>query len=113
MTRGLFAGALDQRVTIQLGLATRDGDGGAGDLAWQDVATVWAAVEDVAGTEGAAQGALTSATRRRVRLRWLAWLTNRHRLVWRGRVLAIEAVRDPEQRRRELLVDCVEHAGGV
>lgn len=96
-----------ERVTLQSPMRSADGAGGA-DVSWTDAATVWAKVEEGAGSERltgerlAARAALTLTIRHR------AGLTTEMRALWNARVLNIRAVRDRDGRKRFLTLECEE-----
>ncbi len=85
-----FAGTLGERVTIEARGPERDATGGALG-AWSAIATVWAGVtpDGIDPAEGRARPRWRVAMRERA-------VSVEERLVWRGRVLAIDGVaRDP------------------
>jgi len=65
----LFAGAMDQRLVLQEPNATADAYGQRVP-AWRDIATVWATVEDLRGTEGVIAGIDGMITDHRIAIRW-------------------------------------------
>lgn len=103
------AGDLRHRVTIQAKQATRDAYG-AEVVTWGDVATVWAAVEPLAGREflQAQQVQEAVTTRIRVRYRGDVAYTPEMRASWDGHLYNILSVIEVEGRRRELHLMCEE-----
>jgi len=107
------AGTLDERITWEAFIATQDEYGEPHEV-WADVpsnATVWASVQSRAQGEryisGAAQEqALVSHT---VRIRYRTDLAVQMRGKWRNnRYLYIENVVDPDGRKSELVLMCIE-----
>lgn len=93
----LAAGDLRHRVSLQSNTATTQADDGQPAETWETYATVWAAVEPLAGRELTEAQKLKAEVTHRVRLRWLpsATVSALHRvLLADGRRLEIEAVRD-------------------
>lgn len=104
------AGDLRHRVTIQEDQgATQDGFGQEVED-WQDVATVWAAVEPLSGREflEAQQTQAEVSTRIRIRYRSDVTFTPEMRATWGGHTYDIVSVIEVEARRRELHLMCRE-----
>ncbi len=103
------AGRLRERVTIERPVRVSDGTGGE-SVSWAALGTVWAEVASLAGSE------VTQAERDEARGRYTVTMRHRDdviadmRLVWRGKVLNIRGLRDPDGRRRWLAVSA---EGGV
>jgi SPP1 family predicted phage head-tail adaptor len=112
------SGEMQQRITIQ----RPDGPGATVSPSrqvipdWVDYATVWAKVEPIAGREvwygHQVQADITHGVLIRYDIGALSsgalW-----RIIHRGRVLNIKAVRDLDEREWFLAVLCVEQVGGV
>jgi len=95
-------GALRHEMALQAPVLTPDGSGGH-DLAWAEVATVWALIEP-AGQEsrfGAGQTRETNAHRITIRRR--EGMASGMRLVRQGRVFDILTVHDPDETGRYLV----------
>lgn len=101
------AGKLRHRVTIQELVRADDGYGGITET-WQDVATVWAAVEPLRGSERYRAQQVQSELAYKVTMRYRAGIKPQMRLVYGGRVLEIEAVIDVEELHRWLELLCSE-----
>ena len=90
------AGNLDQRVTLQRRTRTPDGMGGFTE-AWTDLATVWAQVLPLRGSEKWEAMRVSPDDRMKIRIRWRGdangqpYYTSADRLVWRGRTYNIES----------------------
>ncbi len=101
-------GNLRELVTIQEELLDLDRYG-TQRPAWQSVASdVPAQVEDLGGTETHRAGQVQSGRTFRVTMRHLAWPTAKCRMVWDGRILEIDSVRDTDGRKRWLECLCRE-----
>jgi len=79
---------------------------------WAKVAEVWAAVEPLQGDEKLAAAYIQAETTHKVTIRYLAGITPANRLLFDGRTLEIESVRNLEERSRELVLMCKEKVGG-
>jgi len=101
------AGKLRHRVTIQQLVATDDGYGGITET-WQDVATVWAAVEPLRGTERYRAQQVQAELSHKVTIRYRPGIKPDMRLKYGDRILEIEAVIDVEERHRWLELLCSE-----
>lgn len=101
-------GRLRHRVTLQRFVAVDDGGGGTVED-WQDVATVWAAVEPIRGRERLEAMQLEQAVDHRVVIRYRPGLDGRNmRVLYRGRALHVAAVINVEERNRWLELLCEE-----
>jgi len=98
------AGQLRHRVTLQQRAAGSPQQHASGepDDAWSDVATVWAAVEPLAGRELFAAQAHHSEVTGRIRLRYREGITAAMRFTFEGRIYNIVAPIDSSERHREL-----------
>lgn len=104
-------GDLRHRVALQNRTMTPNGTDDYTN-AYATIASVWAAVEAVGGTRliGTAQD--QGGTTHTVTIRWrsdrTAW---RYVLLADGRRLHVETMRDPDETRRMLVLDCAEETG--
>ena len=103
------AGALDQTIVIQRSTASIS-DAGTPTLWWTDMATVRAALMQNATTETVGSKGATDETEVIFRTRYLAGVTNAHRISHGGRLLNIKEVR-PIGRKRALEIRCAELKG--
>lgn len=103
------AGVLRHRVTIQEWSDDGPDSWGQPEKEWSAVATVYGEVRDIRGREfwesGQSQGGLVTS---RVRIRYRSDVDRNMRVVHGTRALMIEAVIDPDGRRRELHLMCRE-----
>jgi SPP1 family predicted phage head-tail adaptor len=96
------AGRLRHQVTIQRKTSTTDTYGGPIDV-WEDVATVWAAVEPMQGRELVNAQATNSETTTKITTRYTA-VTTADRIIFEGKFYNLQSVIDPELRHRELVI---------
>lgn len=95
------AGDLRHRVTIQQAAETQSGSGAIGQT-WSDVAAVWASIEALQGREVFAAQQINAQVSSRITIRYRAGIIPKMRMVFGARTFNIEAVIDPDGRRREL-----------
>ena len=103
-------GKLRDRVQIQTRTAKTDAAGNA-DNTWVDVAKAWAQVSPMSGDEAQRAGHTEATVMHQVRMRFRSDLPTRKakdRIVFDGRVLNIVAVRNLDEGRDELVLNCVE-----
>jgi SPP1 family predicted phage head-tail adaptor len=101
------AGRFRHRVTIKDRVVTRD-TYGEEDVTWADVATVWADVQPIRGREYLEMDQAQADLTHRVWLRWRTGVEPTMRLYLGSRVLQIESVIRPEERRIGLELICRE-----
>lgn len=95
-------GQLRERVRLEAPAIGDDGAGG-GELAWNPVATIWARVEAVAGTEPVEAQAREAHVTWRITIRRHDGIVAGWRLVWRGQALDILGVL-PDERHAYLTI---------
>lgn len=103
----LAAGSLRHRVTLQSAADTPDGAGGFATV-WSNVATLWAAIEPLAGRERLAAQQLESPLTHRVTLRHRDGVTTAMRVKFGVRVFNIRSVVNRAERDRALELLCEE-----
>lgn len=96
-------GDLKERVTIQSSVESRNALGET-TLSWSDHSTRWASVEGVSAREFLMNGRQDINITHRVRMRYVAGLTQNMRLVWRGRVLEITSLLEHASRSEHELI---------
>lgn len=106
------AGKLRHRVTVERPQEAA-GAYGEAQVSWEPMATVWASVEPVSGREFFAAAQVQTDITHRVRMRYLAGVTPKHRIRFGERLLDVRLVRNIEERNAELELLCVEHGVGV
>lgn len=100
------AGQLNERIVVQQAAETRNALGEMVPV-WSTFATVWAKVEGVTAREYLAAGQMEVTISHRVTLRWLSGLTQKMRILWRGRTLEIISLLEHDRRSRHELI-CTE-----
>ena len=83
------AGELRERITVLAYRETKNAMGEMVPVYDQTFATVWASVQGVTAREFLLAGQQQTEISHRVRMRFLTGLTQRMRIVWRGRTLEI------------------------
>ena len=102
------AGQLNQRITIQQDIGTI-GNVGQKVPNWTTLATVWARVRALSGTERFAAQQVLAELSYELTIRHRTDLNETHRvLLSNGTPLDIQAILDPDGRKRELLILCTE-----
>lgn len=100
------AGRLDRRVTIQARTAAQNSAHGETTYTWADVATVWAAVQDLRGREYFAAQQEQAEVSTRFTMRWRTGVTVLNRLVYDGKTYNIRQVAELGRRAGlEILAD--------
>jgi SPP1 family predicted phage head-tail adaptor len=94
-------GLMNRRVQIQ-NLAPREDAYGGDRPAWSTVAERWASIEPLKVAELLAAGQTEAVATHKVRLWFCEELTQRSRLVYRGRVFEVVELRDIRENHREL-----------
>jgi phage head-tail adaptor, putative, SPP1 family len=101
------AGELRHRVTVQQELFTKDTVTGENVSGWQDVCTVWAAVEPVRGREYFRTFETHSRQTTRIRIRYRSGITSDMRVKFGDDIAYIHSVINFENKNQELLLVCV------
>jgi len=102
------AGELRHRVTIQQNNNPTRGSSGEEIPNWQDVATVWAAVEPLRGREFFESQQVNAEVTTRIRIRYRSGIAPTMRAVYGNRIFDIQAVINVDERNRELHLMCRE-----
>ena len=101
------AGLLRDRVTIQIRSSVDDA-AGEPTLSWSDFAVgIHANVSDMTGKEFFAAQEITNAVNTTIVIRYREGITAAMRAVSRGVIYNIQAVIEPENKRREMHLMCV------
>ena len=90
-------GALNRRLVLEASAETADGSGGV-TRSHTAVATLWASVEPVSARSGVAADALGATITHRIRIRFSADITLRHRFRDGAMVFRIAAIRARDKR---------------
>ncbi|MBO8158832.1 phage head closure protein [Thermosyntropha sp.] len=101
-------GDLRHRITIQEFVEQVDEYGTPIGAGWQDVCTVWAAVEPIQGREYILLQNTQSEVTIRIRIRFQPGIKPAMRVKYGNRIFDIQSVIDPEERHIELQLMCKE-----
>lgn len=104
-------GKMRHRITFQHFVGESDAFGDpllADDSQWEDVATVWAAIDPLSGREFYAAEQSQSEVSHKVRCRYRAGITTAMRIKYGERIFSILSVIDWEERHESLLIMCKE-----
>lgn len=74
------------------------------DTKWTTLATRWACVEGLQGREWFEARQEVAEVTHRIRMRYLASVTPRMRIVWGSKTLQIKSATDPDGRKRQLVI---------
>lgn len=107
------AGTLNRQVTIQRKTGGVDPIGQPLPEGWEDVATVWANIRYLSGTESIKADAETSVARASIRIRYRTGLNAGMRVLHGGTVYEIKAVLPDEARREHVDLVCEVVNGGA
>lgn len=94
------SGAMKKRVTIQRRSEVVD-EYGSQQIAWTDIATVWAALIPNGGREAPQSGMVRAVGDFTIMMRYFKGLTPRDRLVYNGRILDIININDLNEMHRD------------
>jgi len=100
-------GRMTARLTLEQPQDISDGQGGT-VRSWQAVASLWALIEPQSVTRDERGGAEVATVNHSVTIRFRSDIRRGDRLVKGGRTLFVRALRDPDESRRFLLLDCEE-----
>jgi SPP1 family predicted phage head-tail adaptor len=101
------AGSLRHRITIQSVTETKDTFGGVTE-AWGTHAAVWASIEPLSGRELLQAQQVQADITHRVRMRYVAGVTTKMRVLYGSREFGIQVAINPEERNREIVLMCKE-----
>lgn len=105
----MSAGALRHRVTVEVPVATPDGEGGE-TIVWTPLATIWAEIRPRAAREAVNAHQTEVRTTHIVRVRYRPDILPTMRVVSGTRIFAIHGVLDDGERRTWLHLFCEEGA---
>lgn len=104
------AGKLRHRVEVQEDRPTTN-DFNEPEAGWRTVARRWAEVTQISGDDKLVRDQWRQTATHRVRIRFMAGLTVRHRLKHDGRYLHVLAIDNLDERDREMIITCEERLG--
>lgn len=93
----VYAGKLNERVTIQVPRETRN-TLGESYVTWADLATVWARVEGMSSREVLQAMQANAIVSHKIHIRFRDGVTHEARVVWRGRTMEIASVVERQNR---------------
>lgn len=103
------AGKLRHWIVLQKPEKVQDTKTGAVRNIWVDVAELWADVVAVSAREFIAAQAVQSSVTTRITIRYRSDVTNKHRILFDGRIFNIEGVlSDPKSGREYITLPCSE-----
>lgn len=97
------AGKLNRRVMLQKPVKTQSPVTGEVTSGWADVIELWASVVDLSARDFVAARAAQSEVTTRITIRWRDDVTDKHRIVHRGRIYNIHGVLEDDKSGREYL----------
>ncbi len=101
------AGKLRHRVTIQQKSVTRN-TFGEEVVTWQDVATVWAAIEPLRGREFFESQQINAEVTTQITIRYRDGIAPEMRIIYNSKIYDIQAAINTEERDKELILLCKE-----
>ena len=101
------SGSLRHPVTLQAPLETPDGLMGRTET-WTDEGTVWAEIWALRGDERIEAAKVEAVVTHRIRIRYWAGLTTKHRIVFNGRTFNVRFVNNVNERSIEMILDVEE-----
>lgn len=103
----LRAGELDRRIKLQSRSAVVDSFGQQ-QTTWVDVASVWANIKPLTGTELVAASAVNNETTHQIVIRYRVGITAAMRATYGTRIFNIQTVIEPEMAHVSLQLLCIE-----
>ena len=103
----LATAELDKRVTLQERVQVLDETGGFSST-WTKVADLWAKIEPVSGMQVYRMAQTEAPITHKVTVRYRSGVTTKQRLLFKGRVLDIVEVLNPEEANVSLIMRCRE-----
>lgn len=104
----IAAGKLRQRIQILKSTGTQDSTGGTSLADYTTLATVWASVEPLSGSETLAADAQTSVGRFQIQMRYMDGITSALQVLFQGRKFQVENVSNPDGRQKKLYLQVVQ-----
>lgn len=102
------AGELRHRITVQESIAVQDETGQPIET-WQDIATIWAKIEDLNGREYlAAKQVPANEVTTRITIRWRDGIKPTMRVITEQRIFDIQSIIDPDGCMQKLELMCKE-----
>lgn len=105
------AGKLRHRVTIQKPVLSDPTSTGQRDTTWPEFAKAWTEITSLQGREYEGVRQINVTATHKIHMRYRPDILTTYRVQWGTRILSINAVVDPDNRRRELFLYCTEDLG--
>ena len=100
------------RISVQFQWTTKDAFGEeSGD--WQTLLTLWGNVRLAQAQEQNTSRGTQTAITYEVRIDYRSDIAPRHRIFWKGHILNILTIGDPDGKRRDLLLTAIEYPQGA
>lgn len=96
-------GSRDRRIKIQAPVTAKDDYNQDEITSWSDFATVWASLEDSAGSEVLQADQITAVKTTSFTIRYLDGVTEKMRVLFDGRHYDIESIQRPDRKRSLIL----------
>lgn len=103
-----LTGRLRHRIKIVQPTLAQDSTGGVDVRDDAVVGEAWATVEALSASDKFAAHEFVAQVSHKVIMRWRPGITSKMRIVWRGKLLLVEGVLDPDGRRKMLILMCIE-----
>lgn len=101
------AGLLRHRIALQEESISRDAWGGQ-LVTWVTYATVWANIRPLSGSEREAQQQAQAEVTHTITIRKNKKVSPLHRISYKTRIFAINAVIDVDERNKQIMMPCIE-----
>jgi SPP1 family predicted phage head-tail adaptor len=101
-------GKLRQQIQIIDPSSSRDSFGGSTPGGGTSLGTVWASIEALSGRDALAAQSFTSIGTHLVTIRWMPGILAKQQVIFGSRTFQIEAVLNPDERTKKLILICVE-----
>jgi SPP1 family predicted phage head-tail adaptor len=111
-TPTLMAGRLRHQIDIVRPSGAQDDTGGPVGTTTVVYAGVWATIEALSGTEQLAAGQFVSRATHQIVIRYLDGIDTSMHVVFQGRRFIVQAVLNPDERTKALVLECIEINGG-
>lgn len=110
MSTRIAAGKLRHRADIVVPTNTQDESGGISLNNNTVFATVWCSIEALTGRDQLAVGEFVSTTSHKITMRWMPGITARMQVWFQGRQFQVQAVLNPDERTKMLILLVLEIA---
>jgi SPP1 family predicted phage head-tail adaptor len=108
MSTRFRAGKIRQRIEILQPNEVQDASGGTSLENYTVLACVWASIEALGGNEQLAAESFTSLVHHKIEIRYMDGINASQQVKFNGRKFQIEAVMNPDERTKKLVLQVVE-----